>query len=606
MSIRTTPFPRQRVIGSILLAAAFQFPASIATRPSAAQEAQSTEEPLEGASWWRHLDGGLLVRPVTNPLAIDIAWVTGSEPNALALNAFSETARQLCGGCKVEIRLRTAVAKDDWERAGSTEAAAAAQLAKLSAQPGGDRIFVFYVPRGRSDDPSVGGSAQYLCYRQGSDVDCLPSITVVTDVPRARAPTWARVWVAEAAGLNHELFHLLGMVANPQHADVTSQGHCTSRSCLLRSALRRVDFQLFRDELSALVPLPGLCAQCRQDIEDARRQWSRLAPGEAAALLERRRAPLAAREQARLYWIDGEKLKAIDAARRTVSATGALPDLKTLAWYLAEANESAQSICVYQEAMAAAETKEQRSELAFGLARALCRCRRYAEAERIVHDHMAAIAARYADDVTNSLTWALAGQRRLREATSLWQKTPRRERSGPVLLRVIGSVTLDRWTGRLDEAAAVVDRYNDLFSDDPVWQVQAALVRGERGDAAGLTSVSTLLATLVKKRDPTCREVDAGITAAAALGRRAELRTLAARLTTTSDCPDDEVAWLHRRALALAGDIDEAITLIPQSGGPCAASDVWHDWCAVPEFHKDWDDPRFEALCSPCEVRCAP
>lgn len=555
-------------------------------------------------TWWQKMDGALLGANTPHQIIFDINWVAGAAPNKAALETFGLIVKNLIGGQPVELRFGEEIQRAEWERNKDPEMLAKRHFAdRVVSEEGKQYVYVLYVPDGPWGDTAAGASGQPFCFEGQGTFQCVAGFTVVTSPLRNHGPRWAHESLAEVAVLTHEFCHLLGMVADASHADSAPTGHCTSRTCLLHRDLRKRDVRRLRDDLKAGRQPAGLCDACQKELESARRSWSQLSASEVGVLLSRHRTQQEAREAARFWWVEGDRGKALDAARRAADVSGVVEDRLRLGLYLSDANEPGESICVYAKTFAGTNGVRDEAAAAFGLALALCRCHRYDEAEQVLRKRMGAQVRRHDGSTIELLTWTLVGQGKFAEAAAAWSGTPRRVRQ--TLRGAIAELTLLRWAGRHEEAASAVVTQKASFSTDPVWQVEAALVERARGNtAAAGASLSALLATLREKGDVTCREIDAGSAAAAILGRREDARALIDKLPDNSACPEAEKMWLRLRAGPLVGDGDNAPSLSKQLR-VIAAPDLWRDPCAVQELRASLTELHIADVCEPCAVACS-
>ncbi|MDT0643015.1 hypothetical protein RM553_09270 [Zunongwangia sp. F363] len=195
---------------------------------------------------------------------IEIAYVAGYAPNPDALKIFkSYLERRTFKPDGININLRSVESSGlapfeideivDIEKTTRTTYNAGDEIA----------VFIYYADGSNEDDEDskvILGSA----FRNTSMV--IYTKTIEEFVAKPGNPSRKTV---EAAVLNHEFGHLLGLVdigseAQSDHADSENDGHCTARGCLMRSS---IEFGYGIANMLDENGVPMLDAQCITDLQ---------------------------------------------------------------------------------------------------------------------------------------------------------------------------------------------------------------------------------------------------------------------------------------------------------------------------------------------------
>ncbi|WP_373056880.1 hypothetical protein [Zunongwangia sp. H14] len=168
---------------------------------------------------------------------IEIAYVAGYAPDPGALEIFRnflKTRTFKPDGIAIHVRPVESSGQAPFE----IEEIVKIEKETRTAYNAGDEIAVFiYFADGSNKDDEDGKVILGSAYRNTSMV--IYTKTIEEFVAKAGNLSTKTV---EAAVLNHEFGHLLGLVdigsdAQSDHADSDNDGHCTARGCLMRSSI---------------------------------------------------------------------------------------------------------------------------------------------------------------------------------------------------------------------------------------------------------------------------------------------------------------------------------------------------------------------------------
>lgn len=264
----------------------------LAAAPCAAAARQPAVQDVEAHSVRvRELNPFLLTNRISERVIIEVDWVEGGEPKEEALDGLVHALVSVCPpGKAIDLRVDEAIARSAWEAArqsadGWEGLAAAAFDAHPASRRTAERVHVLYLPEGDAwFGPGVSGRHES---REGID-----TVLIFFEQVRRVAQLWITPRKVEQSILIHEFGHVLGLVANPEHAQREYPAHCNRKKCVMNqpgalAALRNAPAALFTGKIPH-----DYCKRCRKDLAWGARYWGRrLAddPDLAAELIEKGR-----------------------------------------------------------------------------------------------------------------------------------------------------------------------------------------------------------------------------------------------------------------------------------------------------------------------------
>ena len=214
----------------------------------------------------------ILANTEFDELLIEIGYVSGFQPNATAIATFEEfirettfkqnitfTYKQLPSPNEETLTLQEVV---DLEKKNRTAYNNGTTLA----------LYIYFADAPtESDDESEDTVTLGAVYQNTSMV-----IYEATIRDLVGNNSFVSVSDVEAATLNHEFGHLLGLVnlgtlpINEEHEDQNAKSHCTTEGCLMRAELQfgRSMMKMMQNKASkGLAPIPELDAECLLDLQ---------------------------------------------------------------------------------------------------------------------------------------------------------------------------------------------------------------------------------------------------------------------------------------------------------------------------------------------------
>jgi hypothetical protein len=252
-------------------------------------EAPGARPPLEA------LDPFLLTNLVSSSVVVEIDRVGGYEPSPATLRAAERTLREHCEpGKEIEVVLDDEIPYEAWEDAagrGGLERLAARYVdGDPAAWERAELIWVLYAPDGV---PWYGkrttGMADRITFGRAGGVATVRAVLLFTDEIRRDALLWITPATIERATLVHELGHVLGLVADPAHAQAGHPRHCSVARCVMHQPGRRAGWVNGVPALFAGRIPSRFCRRCAEDLAAARDAWRERA-ADTPGLVRRLRA----------------------------------------------------------------------------------------------------------------------------------------------------------------------------------------------------------------------------------------------------------------------------------------------------------------------------
>ncbi len=204
-------------------------------------------------------------------LLIEIAYVTGFQPSAEAMNNFQAFLQQYTFKQDIEIQYLelSSPNEDDF----TLQEIADLETENRTAYNEGSTlsIYIYFADApAESDDPQEGTVTLGAVYRN-------TSMVIYENTVRDLATQSSQVTIAdvETAALNHEFGHLLGLVnlgSQPvnAHEDPNAEHHCDIDGCLMRAELEFGGglMGLMNKRISTgKAAVPGLDSECILDLQ---------------------------------------------------------------------------------------------------------------------------------------------------------------------------------------------------------------------------------------------------------------------------------------------------------------------------------------------------
>ena len=127
-------------------------------------------------------------------------------------------------------------------------------------------LYVLFLD-GASADAASNASTKLIAQAYGNTSIVVFENTLRTEVA---ARSGVPIWIAEAAYVEHEVGHLLGLVSTQaaSHADVAHPGHCRVGNCLMNSHGDTTELldQLASSAVPAVTSVPALDPECLKDL----------------------------------------------------------------------------------------------------------------------------------------------------------------------------------------------------------------------------------------------------------------------------------------------------------------------------------------------------
>jgi hypothetical protein len=221
----------------------------------------------------------VLTNLVSSHLVVEIDRVAGFEPSPAALGAAENLLRtHREEGKQVDVLLGDEIPRSEWEAAvgrSGLEELVARYLDRDPADWGRTEIvYVLYVPDGLTwYGAAVSGMTDRVTFSRDGAVATVQTVLLFTDEIRRDAFMWITPAKIERAILVHELGHVIGLVANPAHAQPGQPRHCNVARCVMHRRGKRAGFV---NALSALFAgrIPNRYGKrCLEDIATAKRLW---------------------------------------------------------------------------------------------------------------------------------------------------------------------------------------------------------------------------------------------------------------------------------------------------------------------------------------------
>jgi hypothetical protein len=221
----------------------------------------------------------VLTNLVSSRLVVEVDRVAGFEPSPAALSAAEHLLRTHCEeGKHVEVLLDDEIPRSEWEKAVGRPGLEALVARWLDRDPSDwgrtEIVYVLYAPdSGPWYAAEASGMTDRVTFSRGGTVATVQTVLLFTDEIRRDALLWITRAKIERATLVHELGHVMGLVANPAHAQPGDSRHCSVARCVMHTPGRRAGFV---NGLSALFAgrIPSRYGKrCLDDLETAKRLW---------------------------------------------------------------------------------------------------------------------------------------------------------------------------------------------------------------------------------------------------------------------------------------------------------------------------------------------
>jgi hypothetical protein len=225
----------------------------------------------------RTMDPSLLSNFLGRRLVIEVDWVEGCEPAALALAGLERTARAYCpAGKEIVVRADDVIPRAEWAScpAGDTSPLANRHLDELPDEAEGTEVlYMLYLPRKAPDDlRSFGARGGWEIARGGRTVP-VRGMVLYKEAIREHSHLWATAARMDRSTLVHEFGHLLGLVGNPAHMQSRLPGHCANPECVMAQPQWRSILYFTTAGLMGTRMPRDYCRECRADIRRAQQLW---------------------------------------------------------------------------------------------------------------------------------------------------------------------------------------------------------------------------------------------------------------------------------------------------------------------------------------------
>jgi hypothetical protein len=239
-------------------------------RPVAPQASYQTSRPAGESA--KDLLSGALFKSVV----VEVQAIRSFGPTPEALNRFKRFLEERLdkpGGVTIS-------ATEDLPASAASASYTISEARSLESKyrnklPAQDQLAIYYLfLDGSSADATASGSKLLGQAYGNSSVVIFENTLRTESTARTESPARAAVpiWFAEAAVMEHEFGHLLGLVGTPTqsqsvHEDPANPGHCGDKSCLMHASGDTTDLL---DRLAvAGATAPELDAACLKDLKAA-------------------------------------------------------------------------------------------------------------------------------------------------------------------------------------------------------------------------------------------------------------------------------------------------------------------------------------------------
>jgi hypothetical protein len=229
------------------------------------------------------MDPFILTTLVSPRVVVEIDWVEGYRPSPRALRAVDDVLREHCEeGKRVEVQPDDEIPRAVWQRATGRAGLEDLVARYLDGDPSDwDRaeiVYVLYAPDSRPwYGKNVSGMTDRVHFERADAVATVRTVLLFTDEIRRDALLWVTASKVERSTLVHELGHAIGLVSNPEHVQPERPGHCSVARCVMHQAGKRAGFVNGLPALFAGRIPSRFGKRCTDDIETAKRSWSRRA-----------------------------------------------------------------------------------------------------------------------------------------------------------------------------------------------------------------------------------------------------------------------------------------------------------------------------------------
>jgi hypothetical protein len=238
----------------------------------------------------------LLTTAVFDRVVVEIDWVDGCEPAPKAVRRLERVlGTVLPAELEVEVVVDDRIERARWDRAvaaGAIDALAGESIDRLPDLVGRTEVvYVLYLPR-HPDRPEAFGAAVPWTFERDGVVHEVSGLFVSRDNLERRALLWVTANRIDRSTLVHEFGHVLGLVADPRHAQARRHEHCRNPHCVMTHPFARsITYWALVGPLGARLP-DDYCRECRRELARVQELWdedARTNPDFAERLRARRR-----------------------------------------------------------------------------------------------------------------------------------------------------------------------------------------------------------------------------------------------------------------------------------------------------------------------------
>ena len=226
------------------------------------------------------LDAFVLTDLVSERLVLEIDWVAGCLPADQALDAAEAFLREHCApGRRIEIHLDDEIPRAEWETGQDRRGLEALVTRHLDRDPGdwhhAEVVYVLYAPEAAGwYDGRPSGMVDRVVVARGGEAAPAKVAFVFADEVRRDAVLWLSAARVERAVLNHELGHVLGLVASTGHEQRDVPRHCAASRCVMHRPGAADAWSVgVTAVLTGRIP-SRLDRQCASDVAEARDRWA--------------------------------------------------------------------------------------------------------------------------------------------------------------------------------------------------------------------------------------------------------------------------------------------------------------------------------------------
>ena len=459
-------------------------------------------------------------------------------------------------------------------------------------------VYILYVPRfgGRT----LFGMATHWTIQGPQGPLAVSGIVMVQESFREQARLWIGPEKIEEATLIHEFGHVLGLTRNPEHEQTIAPFHCANPQCLMtHPRLRSILYNLPRGIVTGKLPR-DYCADCRADLDTAKRRWRSEAEEDPEAFRERERACREAdvvMYRAVLAFHAGRTEEARPALRGLLRADLDAPRRKRLAMHLDRVGDGELAEAVWRQLAArggndgAEETLAQRlaSRGEYTAILDLLTPSYVSFATASPYRSYGAIAVKRRSDAL----WALG---RKRESAELCEFAAR---AAPKQAASLWILAAERWRrlGWPERAHRCLRSLSPAYRKTAGVRLAFLDVRAAAGDPLDHRAELQRLASESESGSDTGgREL-----VLARVGRlREALELHDARVARGPNAPKEDC---HRAEIAAWGGDDAETFASLERCAASLAAEFWVDPCVAEAFDPLRPDPRFRALFPHCPVQ---